>query len=417
MWHGGCVTDERLRRLLTRRRFLAGSGSMGVLALLGGCGGSDDSEDEATPTATATSSPPTPTQAAASPTAAPTQPPSVEEMIGQMLMLGFRGTELTADNPIVADIRDRHAGGVVLFSRDVPTGGPRNIESPTQVAALTSALQEASGGRLLIAVDQEGGQVARLGPEHGFPATRSAEELGQIDDLSVTSAAAGGIADTVVAAGFNVNLAPVVDLNTNPSNPIIGAIDRSFGADPALVARHAAAFIDAHHERGLLTALKHFPGHGSSQADSHLGFVDVTETWDPVELEPFRALIAAGKADMVMVAHLFNARLDATYPASLSAETIDGGLRRDLGFEGVVISDDMQMGAITQNYGFDEAVVRAVQAGNDILVLGNNLDSFDPDLGRRAFDLLRKAVEAGDISGDGIVATYDRIQALKARLA
>jgi beta-N-acetylhexosaminidase len=388
---------------------------MGVLALLGACGGSDDSDDEGTPTATATSSPPTPTQAAASPTAAPTQPPSVEEMIGQMLMLGFRGTELTA-NPIVADIRDRHAGGVVLFSRDVPTGGTRNIESPAQVAALTSALQETSGGRLLIAVDQEGGQVARLGPEHGFPATRSAEELGRIDDLGVTSAAAGRVADTLVAAGFNLNLAPVVDLNTNPANPIIGAIGRSFGADPALVTRHAEAFIDAHHERGPLTALKHFPGHGSSRADSHLGVVDVTETWDPVELEPFRALLAAGKADMVMVAHLFNANLDATYPASLSAETIDGLLRRDLGFEGVVISDDMQMGAITQEYGFEEAIRLAVLAGNDILVLGNNLDTFDPEVGARAFGVVRGLVDAGNVSSERIGESYGRIMALKSRL-
>lgn len=384
------------------------------MGLLASCGGSDDSRPTPTPTTPPGTQPASPT-AASTPSPTPTQAgPTLEEMVGQMLMLGFRGTELSSDNPILADLRDRNLGGVVLFSQDVPSGGGlRNIESPRQLADLTAALQEAATTPLLVAVDEEGGKVARLGPDHGFPATRSAAELGRIDDVALTRTAAAEIASTLTAAGINLNLAPVVDLNTNPENPIIGALDRSFGASPDLVTRHAEAFIDSHHDRGLLTALKHFPGHGSSRADSHLGFVDVTDTWNRVELEPFRAIIAAGKADLVMVAHLFNRTLNPDYPASLSEATIGGLLRGQLGFQGIVISDDMEMGAITQNYGFEDALRLAINAGNDILVFGNNLTSFDPELGRRAFDTILRLVRSGDISPDRITEAHARLTALK----
>jgi beta-N-acetylhexosaminidase len=304
-------------------------------------------------------------------------------MVGQMLMLGFRGTELSDDNPIVQDIRERHLGGAILFSYDVPSDSPeRNIASPEQVTELCAALETEAGSDLLIAVDQEGGRVARLGPDHGFPQTQSAAELGAADDVEATRQAGEAIADTLVAAGININLAPVVDVNTNPDNPVIGGIERIFGSDPELVAAHAAAFVEGHHSRGILTSLKHFPGHGSSEEDSHFGFVDVTNTWQEVELEPYRTLIGGGFADFVMAAHVFNSELDAEFPASLSQATIDGLLRGEMGFQGAVISDDMGMGAIADNYDFETALRQLSWPATTSWSLATTLGRSSRNLGR-----------------------------------
>jgi len=402
---------------LTRRRFLATAAAASFLAA---CGSSDDDGDTR-PTHTP-ASPPGPTEA---PSATPTAPapsatpasPSLEEMAGQMLMLGFPGTVLTPDNPIVADIRERHVGAVILFSQNVATGGPRNIQSPGQLRELCQALQDTAGGSLLIATDQEGGVVARLGPDHGFPATRSAAELGATGDPEVTRAAAAEMADTLASVGVNFNIAPVVDVNTNPANPIIGALDRSFSSDPAAVAAHAAAFIEAHHERGILTSLKHFPGHGSSTGDSHEGFVDVTPTWDPLELEPYRELVSAGLADTVMVAHVSNSNWDPEHPASLSPAVIQGMLRNDIGFDGAVLSDDMGMGAITGRYSIEESIRLAIEAGNDILVFGGNLAGTPEGIGARVHAAIVDLVRRGDIAEERIAESYRRISALKARVA
>jgi beta-N-acetylhexosaminidase len=339
-------------------------------------------------------------------------------MAGQLLMLGFRGTTLSADNPIVADIRDRHLGGVVLFSYDLPSDNPvRNIESPEQVRALCTALQEAADGRLLVAVDEEGGKVARLGPDHGFPATRSAAELGATGAPAVTRAASEAVASTLAGLGFNLNFAPVVDVNTNPQNPVIGQLDRSFSSDPGVVAGHAAAWVEGHRAHGVLTCLKHFPGHGSSRADSHAGFVDVTDTWDPLELIPYRELVGRGLADAVMVAHVFNANWDAEHPASLSPNVIEGMLREEIGFAGPVISDDLGMGAITEKYDLEASIRLALLAGNDLLVFGNNIGAFDPDLGRRAHQAILDLVARGDVPAERLAASYQRLTALKHALA
>jgi beta-N-acetylhexosaminidase len=218
-------------------------------------------------------------------------------------------------------------------------------------------------------------------------------------------------------AGINWNLAPVVDVGYNPANPVIVGVGRSFGANPALVAAQARAFIAGMHAAGLLTSLKHFPGHGSSVADSHLGFVDVTQTANPaVELAPYRMLLAEGPVDSVMTAHVFNRHLDRCYPATLSSATIRGLLRRDLGWRGVVVSDDMRMGAIEQHYGLRDAAVRAVRAGVDVVLIA---DDRLPD-GQAASDLaleaLGKAVRRGRIRIDRVDEALARIDALRARL-
>lgn len=330
-----------------------------------------------------------------------------------MLMVGFRGLEVGKGDPILDEIRTRGLGGVVLFDYDVPTGqAVRNIASPEQVQALTAALQAAAATPLWIAVDHEGGLVTRLKEEYGFPATRSHSALGAAGDVEATYTQAVQMGETLASCGINLNLAPVVDLCANLDNPIIARYERCFAAAAAAVAEHASAFVRGHHTHGIRCTLKHFPGHGSSTADSHLGLVDVSETWAETELEPYTALIQAGLADAIMTAHVFNTRLDPDYPATLSAAVIDGLLRGRLGYEGVVISDDMQMGAITRHYGFNAAIRRALEAGVDILAFANQM-VYQPDVTTRAAAEITRLVKEGTVPAARIEASYRRIMALK----
>jgi beta-N-acetylhexosaminidase len=336
--------------------------------------------------------------------------------IGQMLMVGFRGFEVSDDHPTAEDIRERYLGAVVLFDYDVPTRrAVRNIESPSQLEALVEGLLGFSTTPLLVAIDHEGGVVTRLKEEYGFPATVTHEHLGEINDLDLTHEQASMMAKTLAELGINLNLAPVVDLNTNPDNPVIAAYGRSFSADPDVVTDHALQFIQAHHEQGVLCTLKHFPGHGSSTGDSHRGMVDVTDTWSPIEVEPYRNIIEAGQADAIMTAHVFNANLDAESPATLSKPTITGILREELGFEGVVMSDDMQMGAIARYYGLETAIEAAIDAGVDMLAFANN-SVFVEDIAARAIAVIKQMVGEDRVSEERIVESYERIQRLKDRL-
>jgi beta-N-acetylhexosaminidase len=223
------------------------------------------------------------------------------------------------------------------------------------------------------------------------------------------------VAKTLADLGINLNLAPVVDLCINPENPIIARYERCFSADPLVVTHHALQFIRAHHGQGVLCALKHFPGHGSSTADSHLGLADVTDTWSRGELQPYVRIIDAGQADAIMTAHVFIAHLDDQYPATLSQVTITGILREEVNYDGVVISDDMQMGAIINHYGFEMAIRKAIEAGVDILVFANN-SVYEEDVARRAMEVIRQLIQAGTIVEARIDESYRRIQRLRARL-
>ena len=328
-------------------------------------------------------------------------------------MVGFRGLEAGERSTILRDVRAGRLGGVVLFDRDLALGSDeRNIHSPRQVKKLIASLQNAAAVPLLVAVDQEGGQVARLKEKHGFPATVTAQSLGDLDDPEATRHQAATIAAVLAKAGFNLNFAPLVDLNVNPANPIIGRYQRSFSADPATVTRHAQAVIEAQRQRGVASCLKHFPGHGSSRQDSHLGFTDVSTTWEDFELDPYRELIARGLADAVMTAHIFNRRLDPEFPATLSQKTISGLLREEMGFAGVVISDDMDMKAISGEYSPERALELAVNAGNDIILLANNL-AYDEERAARTQDLILGSVTAGRVSAARIDEACRRILNLK----
>lgn len=395
---------------LSRRSVLkiAGQSAMGA-ALFAGCRVAPSQ-----PPATATPLPipsPTPVPPTAPAVEAPAS--SLAAKIGQLLMVGFRGLAVDAQHPIVRDIREHNLGSVVLFDYDVLEARyERNISSPAQVKELVAALQSFADGPLLVAIDQEGGIINRLHERYGFPPTLSHQKLGELNDLAATRQQAGAMAHTLAGLGINLNLAPVVDLNTNPANPIIAAYQRSFGADPQQVAAQARAFIEAHHAQGVLCTLKHFPGHGSSTADSHQGFVDVTQTWSRQELAPYQVLIAAGLADAVMTAHVFNANLDPDYPATLSQPTITGILRGELHYDGVVISDDMQMEAIRAHYGFESAIQKTLEAGVDLIAIGNNL-VYEEEIVAHTVGVITQLVASGAISEERIDASYRRIQRLK----
>lgn len=341
---------------------------------------------------------------------------SMDEMIGQMLLVGFRGYDVGMDATVMQDIRKYNVGGVVLFNYDMVLKKPqRNIKSPAQVRKLITDLKELTQTPLFVSVDQEGGRVQRLRREAGFTETPSAADLGASYDPS-RSLWAGSIVGMVLAeAGFNLDFAPVVDVNVNPESPAIGALGRSFSASARLVTACAREFINGLHEHGVLSCIKHFPGHGSAMADSHKGVTDVTRTWQQRELIPYEKLIAAGKPDMIMTAHIFNKRLDPRYPATLSTATINGLLRQKLGWDGVVVTDDMNMGAITDQYGLEEAIRLAILAGADMLLFGNNL-TYDPLIARKAHGIIKGLVESGKISEARIQESYERILKLKERI-
>jgi beta-N-acetylhexosaminidase len=334
-----------------------------------------------------------------------------------MLLVGFRGTTLDERNYIVRDIRAYRIGGVILFDRDavLKTSG-RNIVSPAQLKSLTASLRALSATPLFIAVDQEGGNVCRLKESQGFPPTVTAQYLGTLNNAKITRMHADRISATLAANGLNMNFAPVADLNVNPSSPAIGALERSFSANPDIVTSCAQIFIAAHDRNRVATCLKHFPGHGSATHDSHLGFVDVTATWSEVELEPYRRLISAGQCRMIMSAHVFNRKIDPNLPATLSRPFITGILRERLAFDGVVVSDDLQMQGLTQFFDYRAIVERSILAGVDILLVSNNL-SYDPEVVPRTISLVAELIRAGRITEERINESYRRITTLKSWLA
>lgn len=342
---------------------------------------------------------------------------ALRKKIAQMLVVGFDGAsaeEIESESRGAKYyVQELGVGGVILFYTNVQDPSKhKNIVSPEQVFELTSYLQALSPDTLFIAIDQEGGAVIRLDPRSGFPATVSAQYLGT-QGLDSTAFHARKTAQLLSDYGFNLNFAPCVDVNVNPDCPIIGKKERSFSSDPAVVAECAKIWIEEHGKLGVRSTIKHFPGHGSALGDTHLGVADVTKTWQDCELAPYRELISDGTADMVMVAHVFNDRLDPKYPASLSRKTITGLLREELGFQGLVISDDLMMKAIVDDYSFPKALELAINAGCDILILSNNLPHSKKLSPLDAVDIIERLVRRGKISPERIDESYARIMRYK----
>ena len=344
--------------------------------------------------------------------------PSLERMIGEMIMVGFRGMSLASDAPILSALKSGKVGGVILFSRDSGAGRERNVNSMSQLQALTAQLRRAAGRPILIAVDQEGGKVQRLGPNHGFPAWPTALELGRGNpDLTFQKARQMGA--LLAQAGFNLNLAPSADLHFADS-PAIGKLERAFGAEPELVAAHAANFIRAMSENKILSCLKHFPGHGSARGDTHDGLTNAGPDWTPKELAPFAILLEGGFSGAIMAAHVVLPQY-GPLPADLNPAIINGLLRSDLGWQGVVISDDLQMKAIRNYYTLSETILLAVEAGVDILIFGNNATpsatgnfaEYDEQIAVNVHAELLELVRAGRVSQERIRQSWERIQIFK----
>jgi len=354
--------------------------------------------------------------AAACRTLAPPDPALLAPLIprlGDLLLVGFHGTAGEGDTELERLLCETRAGGALLFGR--------NVRAPEQVTALTAwmhARAQACAGRpLLIAVDAEGGRVMRLGSAAGYTDTLSHRDLGESGDLAATELEARRIGSRLRRAGIDWNLAPVVDVGYNPANPVIVGNARAFGAEPGAVTAHARAYLAGMHAAGVLTALKHFPGHGGSFADSHLGFVDVTDTANAaVELAPYRALMADGVVDSVMTAHVFNRHLDRRYPATLSRPTIAGLLREELRWRGLVVSDDLRMGAIEKHYGLPDAVVLALEAGVDVLLIGDDRLPDGRSAARVAVETLRHALERGRLAPATVATALGRRDTLRERM-
>ncbi len=328
---------------------------------------------------------------------------TLEEQVGQLLVVGFPGTTPTPE--IIGLIQNHHIGGIIFFSR--------NIQDAQQVLALTHSLQmiaKRAGHRypLFIAIDQENGMVQRLGNSATqFPGNMA---LGAIGSEQMAYDVAGATGRELTALGINFNLAPVVDVNNNPANPVIGV--RSFGEDPLRVARLASAAVRGYRRSGVITCLKHFPGHGDTAVDSHLALPTLPysmERLEAVELLPFRSGIAAG-ADSVMIAHIAFPALtgDATLPATLSPAIVRELLREKLGFTGVIISDCLEMNAVSETFGVGPGAVMALLAGND-LVLISHLYTRQ----RAGIAAILTAIQKGVLAQDVLKQAVERVLQLK----
>ena len=333
---------------------------------------------------------------------------SLDIKIGQMILIGVPGTSI--DTLVLNEIKDGKAGSIIFFEKNIS-----NKNSYAQLKNMAWTYSTAAPIPLFISIDQEGGKVNRLKEKYGFPRSISAEKM----SASIDSAKYYGqtTATTLAGLGINVNFAPVVDLATNPNNPVIAKVERSFSPNPDTVEIYAKEFIKAHRKVGVITVLKHFPGHGSSKDDTHLGIADVTKTWEDEELTPYKELIDSAYVDAIMTAHIVNKKLDNKgLPGTLSARILDSLLRKSLKFDGVVFSDDMQMHAITKHYGFEEAIKLAVNAGVDILTFSNNIQGSEDRTVDKVHSIIRKFVEDGTIPKERIDQSFQRVMKLKERM-
>jgi len=337
---------------------------------------------------------------------------TLEEKIGQMIMMGINDRKLIEEkDELRQEIISGKTGGIIYFEKNISSA-----DSKEMLKKMSLDLQSLAKVPLFISIDEEGGKVHRLKEKYGMIKMPSAEYLGKLNNLDSTFYYNKQLAALMSEVGINLNFAPDVDLALNVNNPVIAKVGRSYGADPALVSRHAVACIKAHHEYNVKTVIKHFPGHGSSATDSHYGITDITKQWQFIELLPYKEVIQSGSCDAVMTAHIVNCRLDTTcLPATLSKVVMTDILRGVLGFEGVIFSDDMQMHAISKNYGLENAIKLSILAGVDVVVFGNNVTQSYRTTSTEVHAIILKLVKSGEISEDRINESFQRIMELKVK--
>ena len=330
----------------------------------------------------------------------------IERMISKMVILGFSGETINPNDEIYKNVKSG-LGGVILFDKD-PNDKQKvkNVRNKEQLKTLTSQLQAISKQKLLISIDQEGGIVQRLKSADGFVNTPKASEVA-LKGKDFAKQSYSSMAKDLKYSGINVNFAPVVDLAINKENKVIVTRGRSFGESSNEVISYASIFVDELKKEKVISVLKHFPGHGSSLADSHLGFVDITNTWNQKELEPYRYFIKNNKVDMIMTAHVFNEKLDKDYPATLSYNVNTNLLRYKLGYEGVLVSDDLQMYAISKHYDLKQTLTLAINSGVDMLLFANQLAK--PISLKQIVDTVYSQILNEEISLEQIIKSNQRI--------
>lgn len=336
---------------------------------------------------------------------------SLDIKIGQMILMGIPYAK--TDTVILEEVRKGNIGSIILFEKNIP-------KKPNAFADLKKIIwtyQQAAPFPIFVSVDQEGGKVNRLKEKYGFTRSITAEATGKSKTLDSARFYGEATAATLAGLGFNVNFAPCVDVAVEKTNPVIVTKGRSYSANEDSVAMMAAEFIKQHRKFGVVTVLKHFPGHGSSTTDSHFGIADVTKSWTLRELKPYQILLDSGYVDAVMSCHIVNKELDKSgKPGTLSADMLEGMLRKKMEYNGVVFSDDMQMEAISKQYGLEESIKLAILAGVDILCFANNVPGSQKISPQRIFEIIKNTVTSGEISAKRIDQSYQRIKQLKNKI-
>jgi beta-N-acetylhexosaminidase len=338
------------------------------------------------------------------------QKATLDEKIGQMILMGFPKGEV--DPILLKGIQSGMVGNIIYFEKNLPA---QNTIATVQ--KMNKQYQSAAKIPLLISIDQEGGRVNRMKTKYGFPKSVTATYLGKTKSLDSARFYAGATAMAMKNVGFNINFAPCVDLALNPRNTVIVKVERSFSKNADTVALFATEVVKEHRKQRILTALKHFPGHGSSLADTHFGAADVTNTWSDVEIKPYQIMLAKGNVDAIMSSHIVNSNLDPQgLPGTLSKRMIDSLLRKKLEFNGVVFSDDMQMKAVAANFSREQMIKLAINAGVDILCFSNNVPANEQVTYEELHSIIKKLISGGEISEARITESYNRVMALKRKL-
>lgn len=328
-----------------------------------------------------------------------------------MILIGFADAKV--DLKVLKEIKDGKVGSLIIFEKNIP-----KVNSYIGLQKIIWAYQLAATIPLFISIDQEGGRVNRLKEKYTFPRSITAKQAGKNGTLDSVRFYAQSTAATLAGLGINVNFAPVVDLASNPSNPVIAKVERAYSNDEDTVTIMARELIQAHRKMGVISVLKHFPGHGSSKDDTHLGIADVTNTWETRELLPYKQLVREGFVDAIMTAHIVNKKLDARgLPGTLSDSILNHLLRNRIGYKGVVFSDDMQMHAITKHYGLEDAIRLAILAGVDIMTFSNNISGSEERTVDKVHSIIQKLVSEGIISEQRIDESFKRITDLKKSLS